>query len=200
MSTLQANPVSSPSAPSSPAPSPAPVHYAPAPLPAQRRGISLRLALLLGLVAAPFVYFGYVIVDQAMNKGVVNRGSYYDVDLKSLGYFPFDADKDGIDDIPQRWRGLDGKRVALVGEMWTGGSSAPKVSAFELVYSIQKCCFGGPPKVQERVFAKVPNGGTVPYHWQAVRVVGTLHVGVKRDETGQIISVYEMDVDSVDPA
>ena len=184
MSTLQANPVS------------AAGNYT---LPARRR-ISLRLILLLTLVAAPFIYFGYVIVDQAVNKGVVNRGSYYDVDLKSLGYFPFDQTKDDVQDIPQRWRNLDGKRVALVGEMWTGGSAAPKVRAFELVYSIQKCCFGGPPKVQERVFAKVPNDGTVAYHWQTVRVVGTLHVGVKRDETGQIVSVYEMDVDSVDPA
>ena len=194
MSTLQANPVSAP------APARSPVGYAPAPLPARRPGITLRMGLLLALVAAPFLYFGYVIVDQAMHKGVVNRGNYFEVDLKSLGYFPFDAAKDSLEDVPQRWRDLDGKRVALVGEMWTGGTSAPKINAFELVYSIQKCCFGGPPKVQERVFAKVRNGGTVPYSWQTVRVVGTLHVTAARDETGQIVRLYELDVDSVDPA
>jgi hypothetical protein len=162
--------------------------------------VNLRLVIVLAMVALPFLYFGYVIVDQALHKGVVNRGNYYDVDLKSLGYFPFDPNRDDLNDIPQRWRDLDGKRVALVGEMYTGGSAAPKVRGFELVYSIQKCCFGGPPKVQERVFAKVPNDGTVPYFWQTVRVVGTLHVGVRRDETGQIVAIYDMDVENVDPA
>ena len=193
MSTIQANPVSSPASAA------APLGYGAGPLPRRSR-VSLRLVLLLGLVAAPFLYFGYVIVDQAVHKGVVNRGSYYDVDLKSLGYFPFDANKDDFNDIPQRWRALDGKRVALVGEMYTGGSAAPHINAFELVYSIQDCCFGGPPRVQERVFARVPNGGKVPYYGQIVRVVGTLHVEAKRDETGQIVSIYELDIESVDPA
>jgi hypothetical protein len=169
------------------------------PLPPQRRRVSLRLVVLLALVSAPFVYFGYVIVDQALTKGVVDRGSYYDVDLKSLGYFPFDAAKDGLNDIPERWRALDGKRVALVGEMYTGGSAAPKVDGFELVYSIQKCCFGGPPKVQERVFARVPNNGKVNHYSGLVRVVGLLHVDAKRDETGQIVSIYQLDIESVDP-
>jgi hypothetical protein len=191
MSTLQGAPTGS---------SPVPLGYTGAPLPARRPRINLRLVVVLALVSMPFLYFGYVIVDQALHKGVVNRGNYFDVDLKSLGYFPFDASRDDLNDVPQRWRDLDGKRVALVGEMYTGGSAAEKVRGFELVYSIQKCCYGGPPRVQERVFAKVPNGGTVPYYWQAVRVVGTLHVGVRRDETGQIVSIYEMDVENVDPA
>ena len=199
MSTLQANPASSVSAPA-PAPARAPLDYTARPLPARPRRVSLRLVLLIGLVAAPFLYFGYVIVDQAVHKGVVDRGSYYDVDLKSLGYFPFDAANDDFNDVPERWRALDGKRVALVGEMYAGGSSAPAVSAFELVYSIQKCCFGGPPKVQERVFARVPNNGKATHYAQMVRVVGTLHVQAKRDETGQIVSIYELDVESVDPA
>jgi hypothetical protein len=197
MSTLQANPVSSSSVSPAPAATASP---AAAPLPARRPRVNVRLVMVLALVALPFVYFGYVIVDQALHKGVVNRGNYYEVDLKSLGYFPFDANRDDVNDIPQQWRALDGKRVALVGEMYTGGSAAPKVRGFELVYSIQKCCFGGPPKVQERVFARVPNDGTVPYFWQPVRVVGTLHVGVRRDETGQIVSIYDLDVENVDPA
>ena len=199
MSTLQANPVSSSvSSPSVPATASAAAPAAP--VSAHRPRVNLRLVMVLALVALPFLYFGYVIVDQALHKGVVNRGNYYDVDLKSLGYFPFDPAKDDVNDIPKQWRDLDGKRVALVGEMYIGGSAAPKVRGFELVYSIQKCCFGGPPKVQERVFSRVPNDGTVPYFWQPVRVVGTLHVGVRRDDTGQIVSIYEMDVENVDPA
>src|SRR5215217_3736230 len=109
--------------------SPVPLGYTGtgSPLPARRPRINLRLVVVLALVSMPFLYFGYVIVDQALHKGVVNRGNYYDVDLKSLGYFPFDASRDDINDVPQRWRDLDGKRVALVGEMYTGGSSAEKV-------------------------------------------------------------------------
>ena len=190
MSTLQISPDLSPSA-SRPAPA--------GPLPARRPRISLRLVVLLGLVALPFLYFGYVIIDQSLNGGVTRHGTYYDVDLKSLGYFPFDAAKDGIENVPRRWRELDGKRVALNGEMFVPASAGAKLRGFELVYSIQKCCFNGPPRVQERVFAKVPDNGTVRYYPQVVRVLGTLHVNAKRDEFGQVTSLYELDVETVDP-
>jgi hypothetical protein len=137
-----------------------------------RPRVSLRLVVVLALLAAPFLYFGYVILDQSLHGGVTNRGSYYDVDLKSLGYFPFDANKDGID----------------------------HVDAFELVYSIQKCCFNGPPRVQERVYATAGKNATVNYYPQIVRVVGTLHVTARRNEVGAIEKLYELDVESVDPA
>src|SRR5689334_16786186 len=114
MSTLNASTgLSAPSgvsAPgSAPVSAPAPAHAASAArspdyaTPAVRRPgskMSLRLLVVLALVAAPFVYFGYVIIDQAIHGGVTNRGAYYEVDLKSLGYFPFDANKDGIDNVP----------------------------------------------------------------------------------------------------
>jgi hypothetical protein len=165
-----------------------------------RSRVSLRLVVLLALLTAPFAYFGYVIIDQSLHGGVTNRGSYYDVDLKSLGYFPFDAEKDDLDNVPAQWRQLDGKRVALNGEMYAPDSSGDNVSAFQLVYSIQKCCFNGPPRVQERVFAAVPNNGKVRYYPQVVRVVGTLHVKAERNEVGAIERLYTLDVESVDPA
>ena len=55
--------------------------------------------------------------------------------------------------------------------MYAGGSAAPKVPAFQLVYSIQKCCFGGPPRVQERVFVNAPASKPVPFSWTPVRAV-----------------------------
>jgi len=184
MSTLNASPAgySAPAAPARPRPR-----------------ISLRLMLVLALVAAPFIYFGYVIVDQSIHGGITHRGDFYDVDLKSLGYFPFDATKDGADDVPKRWRDLDGKRVALQGEMYAPDSAGDTVKVFQLVYSIQKCCFNGPPRVQERVFASVPNSGAVRYYGQVVRVVGTLHLTAHRNEVGEIDRLYELDVESVDP-
>ena len=160
--------------------------------------INVRLIVMLAVVAVPFLYFAYVMARDAMTGGVIDRGSYAEVDLKSMGSFPFDAVEDDIDNVPEQWRKLDGKRVMLTGEMYAGASAAPKVHEFQLVYSIQKCCFGGPPKVQERVFVKAPPGKPVPFYWKPVRVVGTLHVQTRR-AGDEVISVFEMDVESLEP-
>ena len=184
MSTLQASPIQ-----------PSPGLAVPRP---KRRAINFRLVLLLALLALPFLYFGYVIIDQALTGGVTDRGDYLEVDLKSLGQFPFDPVQDDTGSIPEKWRKLDGKKVMLTGEMYAGGSAAPQVPAFELVYSIQKCCFGGPPRVQERVFVRAPAGKTVPFFWQPVRVVGTLHVNARKVE-GQVVSVFDMEIERIEP-
>ena len=204
MSTLNASTgLPAPSSPPAPASAPATPHSPDYAVPAARRPgprISFRLLVVLALVAAPFVYFGYVIIDQSLHGGVTNRGSYYEVDLKSLGYFPFDANKDDLDNVPAQWRQLDGKRVALQGEMYAPSGAGDTVDSFELVYSIQKCCFNGPPRVQERVYATAKKDARVQYYSQVVRVVGTLHVKAQRNEVGAIEKLYELDVESVDPA
>jgi hypothetical protein len=158
------------------------------------------MVVLLGLLCLPFAYFAYVIVDQSLSRGVKDHGSYVEVDLKSLGFFPFDAAGDDLRAVPERFRKLDGRRVVLQGEMFADSSAGATVKHFQLVYSIQDCCFGGPPKVQERVFCNVPDSMKVrnyTYNGQ-VRVVGTLHVEAKRD-LDQVVSLYELDVESVEP-
>ena len=150
------------------------------------------------MLAGPFLYAGYVFVNQAVTGGVTDRGEYVEVDLKSLGYFPFDAVKDTIDTVPARFRKLDGRRVVLEGEMYAPGAASNHIKDFQLVYSIQDCCFSGPPKVQERVFAAGKNGKKLPYYGGVVRVVGTLRVEVKKD-LGTATSVYTMDVESIEP-
>jgi hypothetical protein len=73
------------------------------------------------------------------------------------------------------------------------------VTEFELVYSIAKCCFNGPPKVQERVYTSVAPGkfkfdGSGYYD-----AVGTLRVTMKKNpENGDIVEVYHLDADSVE--
>jgi hypothetical protein len=70
---------------------------------------------------------------------------------------------------------------------------------FELVYSIAKCCFGGPPQVQERVFAHVPKDMRIPnLTYSFANVYGTIHVGVKEDN-GVVTSVYDLDVQKIEP-
>jgi hypothetical protein len=146
------------------------------------------------LVGYPVVTF----IKAQMNHGVEHDGDLFRVDLKSMGNFVFDGTAGTIDNIPAQFRALDGKEVALEGFMWTGNSSAPKVPSFQFVYNVTKCCFSGPPLVQERVFAYVPDHEQVEYHNDECRIIGTLHVKVEKDDAGKISSVYTIDVKRVE--
>ena len=158
--------------------------------------INVRLIVFLLIAALPFAWCLWLIVD---NRMIVNEGDYYAVDLKGMGNFPFDARLDTAEAIPKEVRELNGKKVRFEGEMFAPGQASDDVRDFQLVYSIVECCMGGPPKVQERVFAYVPESKRVPnYTGRQVNVVGTLHVEVKR-EGGEAVSVFTMDVDEVTP-
>jgi hypothetical protein len=157
--------------------------------------INLRLIVFLALVSLPFIWCAWLILDQRM---IVNHGDYYSVDLKAMGNFPLDPRRDTIEAVPKDVRELDGKKVRFEGEMYAPGQ-AQHVTDFQLVYSIVECCMGGPPKVQERVFAFVPPDKHVPsYSGKQVSVLGTLHVELKK-EAGETVSVFTMDVDEVTP-
>jgi len=164
--------------------------------------INLRLVLLLALVAAPFLYFAFVMIRDAVTGGVINHGNYTEVDLKSMGNFYFNDSRDGVEAVPERFRNLDGKRVQLEGEMFAPNEAGDDVRRFELVYNIQKCCFGGPPRVQERVFARVPDKmqGVANYMYRnPVRVTGKLHVKAIKSDAGTVVALYTMDVEMVEP-
>ncbi len=175
------------------------IAYEPSPSrPSPFSKINFRLIAILIVAAAPFLWFLKVIVQDTLTGGKIDRGSYIEVDLKNLGNFPFDEDRDTINDVPKRWRELDGKRVMLVGEMFSREMSGPTLDRFELVYSVQKCCFNGPPRVQERVFAAMPKGKETSFYGGNVRVIGTLHVNDKKD-AGRTVSLYTLVVDSISP-
>jgi hypothetical protein len=154
-------------------------------------------AVVLFLVGYPI----YTYLDETITGGVHNVGNGMKaVDLKALGNFPFDDKVSTINDIPQKWRDLNGQKVILEGFMYAGTSAADNIHSFQFVYNVAKCCFGGPPRVQERVFTVVPNGGTVTNYgsYEMVRCTGTLHVDIKKNEVGSTIAVYTMDLDKVD--
>ena len=157
-----------------------------------RSKINLRLFLFIAVISAPFIWATYAGARLLLNGGIEDMGSYKKVDLKALGYFTFDPVKGSVADVPARYRKLDGQKVALEGFMWSP-SSAMKARDFEFVYNIAKCCFNGPPLVQERVFAHSPMA--LPLTGDYVRLIGTLHVKIEKDENGTITSVYTMDVD-----
>jgi hypothetical protein len=152
-------------------------------------------AVVLFLIGSPV----YIFLSEKLTGGVHNRGDYLEVDLKALSSFEMDQATATINDVPPQWRQLDSRRVMLVGEMWDARGAGDKVKTFQLCYSVAKCCFSGPPKVQHFVDSRVPDGKDVDYYGTQVRVLGTLRVNVKH-EAGKVISVYQMDVESVEPA
>ena len=163
------------------------------------RNVNIRLLAFLAIICTPILWGAYVGARTFFNNGVEDHGDYKKVDLKALGFFQFDQNNGTIADVPNAFRKLDGQRVMLEGFMWTP-SSAARVKDFQFVYNVNKCCFSGPPLVQERVFVHIPNGKSLPLISDYVRVVGTLHVDVKKNEDGVITSVYTMDLEKADRA
>jgi hypothetical protein len=157
-----------------------------------------RLFAFIGFFCLLFGVFGYTILSEVVSNGIHSHGDYTSVDLKSLGNFSFDGQGGLLTDVPKDFRNLDGKRVQLRGMMYST-ASAYEVNSFQFVYNIAKCCFGGPPKVQERVFVHVPNNGTVLMSGDQVDIIGRLHVRIQRNSEGTVTSVYDLDLESLKP-
>jgi len=124
-----------------------------------------------------------------------------EVNLKALGQFPFDDQNGKVTDVPKDYRGLDGKKVALQGFMVVMNSAGNTASECQLVWNVQKCCFGGPPLVQERVFLIAKENARMARYdmYTLVNVTGTLQVKVEKNSTGTVTSVYTLVPDSVTP-
>lgn len=163
--------------------------------------LNVRILTFAGLVLLLIGYPVYIYLESVLSGGIRHRSDgTVEVDLKSMSSFVFDQVNGKVEDIPEKWRELNGKRVVLEGEMWAPNSAAPEIENFELVYSIQQCCFSGPPQIQHFVQSTVSNGGTVPFYSGLVRVVGTLKVDVRFDkEAGKVSGVYHLAVESVEP-
>jgi len=160
---------------------------------------NIRLLIFILIVAAIPGYILYVMIDAQVTGGIKNAGGGYKfVDLKAMSNFELDQNNGALTDVPEKWRALDGQKVILHGEMWQPTSANNEVAGFDLCYSIAKCCFSGPPKVQHFVKSKVQQGKSVGYYDGQVEVKGKLHVDVKND-AGKLTSVYQLDVESVEP-
>ncbi|HEY0010245.1 MAG TPA: hypothetical protein VGB55_16090, partial [Tepidisphaeraceae bacterium] len=134
---------------------------------------------------------------EQLTGGIEQRGDVYRVNLKAMSTFPFDQKFGTIDDVPTKFRELDGKRVELIGEMYAPQSSGAAVDKFDVVYSIQKCCYSGEPLVQHFVRSK-GTAGPVPFYSGQVRITGTLKVDVVK-EADKVTGIYHLSVDKVDP-
>jgi hypothetical protein len=161
---------------------------------------NFRIIIFAAIIGVVIGYPIYILVSEKITGGIHSSGGYIETNLKAMGNFVFDDRAGTLNDVPKQWRELDGKKLSLVGEIFAPDQAAAEISNFQLVYSIAKCCFGGPPKVQERVFCSVPNGKSIEYYGGFYRVKGTLHIKVEKDEFGVTTRLFTMDVESAEPA
>lgn len=151
--------------------------------------------IVLAILAFPIYWY----LSVALTGGIRDAGNgYKEVDLMAMVTFPFDQKYGTVEDIPPKYRALDGQKVILTGEMVPMQSAAPEINAFSLVYSVAKCCYSGEPQVQHFIHSTVDRGKKVPYYGGLVKVSGTLHVNVKKAE-GKVESVFQFDVEDVEP-
>jgi hypothetical protein len=125
---------------------------------------------------------------------------YLQTDLKALGNFAFDPTNGTVANVPLPSRALNGRRVVLEGFMYDPQSAADGKTEFQFVYNPTPY-WGGPPSLQERVYAHVAADSPVPLYdmYTFARVYGVLHVRVVRDDAGRIRSVFDLDVERAEP-
>ncbi len=162
-----------------------------------RERFNFRIIIFTLLVMVVVGYPIYVFVDSTVSGGIKDRGDYKEVDLKAMSDFPFDQTKGTADDVPPQFRALDGQKILVRGEMYDARGTDDKVNQFVLVYSIAKCCYSGPPKVQHWVQAKTVDK-PVDYYSGLVEVFGTLHLDIERSG-GKVTQVYRMEVEKLAP-
>ena len=123
-------------------------------------------------------------------------GEVTDLLIKDLGNFDYDMQKGG--NIPDDIKRLNGTKFRTRGFM-IPLDQAENINEFALVPSLFACCFGQPPQIQHTLVVHCPKGKAVSYYPDEIVVEGTLKVDEKKDD-GYIISVFEIDAQSVKPA
>ncbi len=123
-------------------------------------------------------------------------GETVELTIKELGNFEYDADKGG--NIPDDVKAMSGGKLRLRGFM-IPMDQADSITQFALVPSLFACCFGQPPQIQHTIIVNCPKGKAVSYFPDEIQVEGTLKVNEKKED-GFIVSIFEMDCQSVKPA
>lgn len=167
--------------------------------PSLRERVNVRILVFVSIFALLLGWPIYLFLDSTISGGLKNRGDYYEVDLKAMSDFSFPQNDGTLDDVPKKWRELDGKTIVMQGEVAPSTLRATGLDdQFQLVYSVAKCCYSGPPQIQHFVQVTVPRDASIDLGSGVVRVKGKLKVDVTRDpETGKINGVYHVVADGV---
>ena len=97
---------------------------------------------------------------------------------------------------------LDGQRVALDGFMnpiaWVPGARRA-VSAFIFSPYPAGCHFGSLPRMDQFIEANAMDEDGLPFFpFRAIRTIGTLRVGEEVDDYGYVMSIFRLEVESVE--
>jgi len=122
-------------------------------------------------------------------------GQVLELAIKDLGNFEYDAEKGG--NLPEDVKALNSAKIRTHGFM-IPLDQADNITEFALVPSLFACCFGQPPQVQHTMVVHTPKGKAVGYFPDEIIVEGTLVVNEKKED-GMIVSVFEMNCNSVKP-
>ncbi|HET6247843.1 MAG TPA: hypothetical protein VFE47_09105 [Tepidisphaeraceae bacterium] len=114
------------------------------------------------------------------------------IDFATLGGFKFDGDQGTLLNIPHPLRQLDGQRVETDGFMIPMNQNE-KCTEFALFPSFpSERSF---PLIQQAIVARTVPGKSLNYVPYRLRIKGTLHVRVQRED-GYNVSIYDMTIDS----
>src|SRR6185503_20169265 len=78
-------------------------------------------AVIIGVVVG---YPIYILLSEQITGGIHASGGYIETNLKAMGNFTFDERSGTIEDVPRQWREVDGKKLSLVGELYSSTQSA----------------------------------------------------------------------------
>src|SRR5438477_11312534 len=79
--------------------------------------INFRMLIFFAVLLQPLAGMMYVYFDSVVTGGIKRSANgYLEVDLKAMSVFPFDQVGGTINDIPIKWRELNGKKVVVYGE------------------------------------------------------------------------------------
>jgi hypothetical protein len=152
------------------------------------------LKLLLSLILATAILLTTSMLLQ-------NRPDSELVDIDSITNFDLDQRNGTINDIPTSARSLEGHEIRIRGKMWAPQSTDNStLSFFQLTDLPHHGGVDRPPLAQDFIACHPTTNARVSYFDDPVIVTGTWHVAINRDSTGMIKSVFQIDVDRVDPA
>ena len=81
--------------------------------------INLRMIVFAAAILLPIGCVVYAYLESAITGGIKDVGhGFKEVDLKAMSSYSLDQVNGTIEDIPKKWRDLDGQRVVVYGEMW----------------------------------------------------------------------------------
>ncbi|MDZ4782715.1 MAG: DUF4190 domain-containing protein [Planctomycetia bacterium] len=86
------------------------------------------------------------------------------------------GDNDVAGAVPAQAESLDGKRVFIKGYIYPPPGSPPYVTRFLLVRDKGDCCFGGNPKITDRILVDIAPPGRLEFNQSLRKLAGTFRL------------------------